>query len=47
LIPAEGGVFLSQSMMLGELRGIVLIVIASVVKELQKVTGVESGIMKS
>jgi hypothetical protein len=34
-------------MMLGELREIVLIVIASVAKEPQKVTGVESGIIKS
>jgi hypothetical protein len=41
------GVYLHRSMTLGELRETVLIVIASVVKELQKVIGVESGIMKS
>jgi len=46
-VPSVEGVFLNQSMMLGELRETVLIVIASVVKELQKVIGVESGIMKS
>jgi hypothetical protein len=46
-VPVEGGVFLNQSMMLGELREIVLIAIASVVKEQQKVIGVGNGIMKS
>jgi hypothetical protein len=46
-VPSVEGVFLNRSMMLGGLRETVLIVIASVVKELQKVIGVESGIMKS
>jgi hypothetical protein len=46
-VPVEGEVFFNQSMMLGELREIVLIAIASVVKEPQKVIGVGSGIMKS
>jgi len=46
-VPSVEGAFLNQSMMLGELRETVSIVIALVVKELQKVIGVESGIMKN
>jgi hypothetical protein len=41
-----GGTCLNQSITLGELREIALIAIASVVRELQRATGVESGIMK-
>jgi hypothetical protein len=37
---------LNQSMRHGELREIVLIVIASVVKKLQRAIGVGSGIMR-
>jgi hypothetical protein len=38
--------FLNQSMMLGELREIASIAIESVVKELQRATGVGNGITK-
>jgi hypothetical protein len=42
----EGVMFLNQSMKHGELREIVLIVIASIVRKLQRAIGVGNGIMK-
>jgi hypothetical protein len=46
LSKGEGEIYLKQSMKLGELRETALIVIESIVRELQRAIGVGSGIMK-